>query len=110
MNAGEEPNTPICLAVQSQNKEMVEFLLQNGVINVHKALSIARERNLDDIIGLLLEHMTLDRNGDVVNISGLELQTIKPKWILPSLGVKNTLFVRHRRKRSLGLVTEALMR
>ena len=110
MNAGEEPNTPICLAVQSQNKEMVEFLLQNGVNNVHKALSIARERNLDDIIGLLLEHMTLDRNGDVVNISGLELQTIKPKWILPSLGVKNTLFVRHRRKRSLGLVTEALMR
>ena len=110
MNAGEEPNTPICLAVQSQNKEMVEFLLQNGVNNVHKALSIARERNLDDIIGLLLEHMTLDRNGDVVNMSGLELQTIKPKWILPSLGVKNTLFVRHRRKRSLGLVTEALMR
>ena len=103
-------STPICLAVQSQNKEMVEFLLQNGVNNVHKALSIARERNLDDIIGLLLEHMTLDRNGDVVNMSGLELQTIKPKWILPSLGVKNTLFVRHRRKRSLGLVTEALMR
>ena len=33
---------------------MVEFLLQNGVNNVHKALSIARERNLDDIIGLLL--------------------------------------------------------
>ena len=89
---------------------MVEFLLQNGVNNVHKALSIARERNLDDIIGLLLEHMTLDRNGDVVNMSGLELQTIKPKWILPSLGVKNNLFVCHRRKRSLGLVTEALMR
>ena len=110
MNAGEEPNTPICLAVQSQNKEMVEFLLQHGVNNVHKALSIARERNLDDIIGLLLEHMTLDRNGDVVNMSGLELQTIKPKWILPSLGVKNSLFVRHRRKRSLGLVTEELMR
>lgn len=33
---------------------MVEFLLQNGVNNVHKALSIARERNLDDIVGLLL--------------------------------------------------------
>ena len=55
---------------------MVEFLLQNGVNNVHKALSIARKRNLDDIIWLLLEYMTLDRNGDV-NMSGLELQSNK---------------------------------
>ena len=86
VNSGEESDTPICLAVHSNNKEMVEYLLQNGVNNVHKALSHSREKKLDEITGLLLEHIGLDRNGDVVNLSGLELKKIKPTWILPSLG------------------------
>ena len=36
VNGGEEPDTPICLAVQSKKKMMVEFLLQQGVNNVHR--------------------------------------------------------------------------
>ena len=36
MNGGEEADAPICLAVQSRNKLMVDFLLQQGVHNVHR--------------------------------------------------------------------------
>ena len=86
VNHGEESDTPICVAVHSKNIEMVEFLLQNGVNNVHKALALSREMKLDEITGLLLKHIGLDRNGDVVNLSGLELETVKPAWVLPSLG------------------------
>ncbi len=86
VNYDVKTSTPICLAVKSKNKLMVEFLLQNGVNNVHQALATSREMNLDEITGLLLEHIGLDRNGEVVNLSGLELETIKPTWILPSLG------------------------
>ncbi len=86
VNHGDSTNIPICLAVRSKNKRMVEFLLQNGVNNVHQALAMSRDMKLDEITGLLLEHIGLDRNGDTVNLSGLELEAIKPTWILPSLG------------------------
>lgn len=110
VNAGEEPNTPICLAVQSQNKEMVQLLLHRGVNNVQRALTIARELELDDIIGLLLKNIALDKNsGDIVNLSGLELQRLKPQWILPSLGIKN-FHVGHRRTKSLDPMKKLLMR
>ena len=36
VNGGEEADAPICLAVQSRNKLMVDFLLQQGVHNVHR--------------------------------------------------------------------------
>jgi len=55
---------------------MVEFLLQNSVNNVHKALSIARERNLDDIwntwhwIGMETLSIWVDWNYRVINCSG----------------------------------------
>ena len=90
VTAGTNTNTPICLAVQSQRKDMVEYLLEQGVNNVHDALTIAQNLKLNDIIGLLLQSIALDRNGDVVNLSGLELQTLKPQWILPSLGIKDS--------------------
>ncbi len=93
VNHAEATDTPICLAVQSKNKQMVEFLLQNGVNNVHKALAISREMKLDEITGLVLEHIGLDRNGDVVNLSGLELKVVKPTWILPSLGAFTCMYM-----------------
>ncbi len=100
VNIGEEPNTPICLAVTTRNKEMVEVLIQLGVNNVHHALSIAKETKQDDIIGLLLKKISLEHHGDVINLSGLELLTLKPQWILPSLGVKETR-TKHKRSKSM---------
>ena len=48
---GPDTSTPICVAVQSGNREMVDYLLQQGVTDVRKALAVAREKNKDDIIG-----------------------------------------------------------
>ena len=47
---------------------------------------MACELGLNDIIGLLLQHIAVDRNGDVVNLSGLELQTIKSRWVVGRSG------------------------
>ena len=90
---------PICLAVLSKNKKMVEFLLDHGVStnNVQEALKISWEKDLDEITGLLLEHITVDRSRDLVNMSGLKLTTLKPLWILPSLGVKVLPKAKYRR-------------
>ena len=113
VNAGEESEVPICLAIQSGNKEMVELLLNKGAANIQKALDLAREKRQDEIIGLLLAHIALEKSSEVVNLSGLELDRIKPTWILPSLGMyyspPKRRFSGHRRNRSLGQMKELIM-
>ena len=113
VNAGEESEVPICLAVQSGKKEMVELLLNKGATNIQKALELARDKQFDEVIGLLLAHIALEKSNDVVNLSGLELSHIKPTWILPSLGMYYSPPKRrvsgHRRNRSLGQMKELLL-
>lgn len=116
INFGENRDTPLCVAVRSRDKKMVECLLEHNVtnVNVREALKLSWELKLDFITGLLLEHISVDRNRDSVNLSGLELATVKPLWILPSLGVKTLPeekqqhFGRHKKQRSLGHVKEFL--
>lgn len=113
VNAGEEAEMPICLAVQSGKKEMVELLLQKGATNTQKALELAREKHFDEIIGLVLAHIALEKSSEVVNLSGLELDGIKPTWILPSLGIYYSPPRRrisgHKRNRSLGQMKELIL-
>ena len=101
--------TPICLAVQSRVKPMVDLLLDLGVSSVHPALKLARELQLDDITGTLLKHVALDRNGDIVNLSGLDLVTVKPQWILPCLGVSESLRRRRSSRQSSDRIKDLLM-
>ena len=101
-------HTPICLAVLSEKQSMVELLLDLGAGHVHPALRLARDLKLDDITGLLLKNLGLDRNGEVVNLSGLELQSVKPQWILPCLGVNETLRMNLQRQRSLDKIKDLL--
>ena len=95
---------------------MVESLLQHEItsVNVREALKISRELKLDSVTGLLLEHISVDRSRESVNLSGLDLSTLKPLWILPSLGVKTVLEAkphrRHRKQRSLGHVKDVIIR
>lgn len=115
VNFGESRDTPLCVAVQSRDEKMVECLLEHNVtnVNVREALKLSWELKQDSITGLLLEHISVDRNRDSVNLSGLELATVKPLWILPSLGVKTLPeekkpHRRHKKQRSLGHVKEFL--
>ena len=62
------------------------------------ALKLARDHHLDDIIGLLLCAISLDKDRRVLNLSGLQLLEIKPAWIRPSLGLAPSDDSRGRRK------------
>ena len=115
VNAGEVGDTPLCIAVKSNNKKMVEALLQHNIanVNIREALKFSWELKFDAITGLLLEHIAVDRSRDSVNLSGLELTTLKPPWILPSLGLKTLPEKRlrkHRKQGSLGHVKDLMRR
>lgn len=115
VNAESNGEIPICIAVKSNNKRMVECLLKHGItnVNVHAALKISWELNFDEITGILLKNIAVDRNRDLVNLSGLDLSIIKPLWILPSLGVTDlspARHQRHQRQKSLGHVKDFLVR
>ena len=105
-----EDQTPICVAVISRLKPMVELLLDLGVSNVNAALKLSRELELDEITGILLKNIALDRNGDTVNLSGMELCLVKPQWILPCLGVSEALRHNHLRRQSFDRIKDLLMR
>ena len=94
-------DSPIYLAVDTRSKEMVQCLLEVGVDSTKQlqaALKLAREHHLDDIIGLLLCAISLDKDRRVLNLSGLQLLEIKPAWVRPSLGLAPREDVRGRRK------------
>lgn len=116
VNFGEGGETPLCIAVKTKNKKMVESLLEHDIanVNVREALKLSWELKLDAFAGVLLEHIAVDRSRDSVNLSGLELTTLKPLWILPSLGMKTLPeplhHRRHRKQRSLGHVKDFLVR
>lgn len=116
VNFGESGEIPLRVAVKSRSKKMVECLLEHDItnVNVQEALKLSWELKLDSITGLLLESIAVDRSRDSVNLSGLELATVKPLWILPSLGVKTLPEDRqqhrqHRKQRSLGHVKDFLV-
>ncbi|KAL5473187.1 hypothetical protein EMCRGX_G027636 [Ephydatia muelleri] len=83
VNEGEEPDTPICHAVRTNNKHIVQILLQYGVRSVSRALVMAREAGYDEVVGLLLKH--IGKQGDTVTLTGLDLDVLRPAWLLPSL-------------------------
>ena len=67
-------DSPIYLAVDTRSKEMVQCLLEVGVDSAKQlqaALNLARDHHLDDIIGLLLCAISLDKDRRVLNLSGL---------------------------------------
>ncbi len=103
-------DSPIYQAVLSKDREIVEYLLSRNSNNrrhLKHALSLARAFELNDVVGLILKSLGLDRQRRFLNFGGLDLVEIKPSWIYPSLGLRyntNSLH-RHRRHKSLEYVT-----
>ena len=104
-------DSPIYQAVLSKDREIVEYLLSRNSNNrrhLKHALSLARAFELNDVVGLILKSLGLDRQRRFLNFGGLDLVEIKPSWIYPSLGLRyntNSLH-RHRRHKSLEYVTD----
>ena len=65
---------------------------------------MSQNKSLDQITGLLLEYIAVDRSREIVTLTGLELNILKPLWILPCLGFKieEARSKKHKREGSLG--------
>ena len=113
-NDSEGADSAIFQAVLTHSSDVVKTVIDSRLTNralVKAAFNLALKRRLDEILGLLLKALGLDRNKGSLNIGGLGLRVIKPLWLYPSLGVSNTSRYRtHRRVGSLDYVLSGLIR
>ena len=74
-----------------------------------EALALARVFELDEIIGVLLKGLGLDKQRQFLNFGGLDLVEIKPPWIYPSLGLRSSAqHKKHRRNMSMEHVADMI--
>ena len=113
-NDSEGADSAIFQAVLTHSSDVVKAVIDSRLTNrtlVKNAFNLALKRRLDEILGLLLKALGLDRNKGSLNIGGLGLCVLKPLWLYPSLGVSNTSRNRtHRRVGSLDYVLSGLIR
>lgn len=88
VNVGEGYNTPLCAACKNNKEEMVRFLLTQGIKDVHTALGLCLEMEHHNLVGLLLQKMGHDRESGIISWSGLNLGSVRPEWLGPSLSGK----------------------
>ena len=100
--------------MSTSSTDVVRAVLESRLTNrtlLKDAFILAKRKNLDSIIGLLLKALGLDKDKCILNIGGMDLHVIKPSWIYPSLGIRATGRSRgHRRENSLDYVLSGLMR
>lgn len=114
-NDSEGADSAIFQAVLTHSSDVVKTVIDSRLTNralVKAAFNLALKRRLDEILGLLLKALGLDRNKGSLNIGGLGLCVLKPLWLYPSLGVSNTggRYRAHRRVGSLDYVLSGLIR
>ena len=106
-------DSPIYQSVVTKDRDIVECLLERNITNrnqIKAAFSLARVFQLDEIIGLLLKKLGLDKQRKHLNWGGFDLVEIKPRWIYPSLGIKDTQKRGHQRHKSLEHVADMINR
>ncbi|XP_071805537.1 leucine-rich repeat serine/threonine-protein kinase 2-like isoform X2 [Asterias amurensis] len=84
VNVGQGKETPLCMAVQRGNTDMVKLLLKQGVSDINTALRVSLDLKHNIITGLLLQNMGHDKEAGVVTWSGLRLTTLQPLWFYPT--------------------------
>ena len=85
VNAGDGANTPLCSACKNGNEEMVRFLLAQGITDIQSALKLSLEMGHANIVGLLLQYLSHDKEAGIIAFSNLNLGDLQPEWISPSL-------------------------
>ena len=85
VNAGNGVNTPLCCACKNGNEAMVRFLLTQGITDIQNALNLSLEMGHANIVGLLLQYLSHDKEAGIIALSNLNLGDLQPEWISPSL-------------------------
>ncbi|XP_035828110.1 leucine-rich repeat serine/threonine-protein kinase 2 isoform X2 [Aplysia californica] len=89
---GSDSDTPLYLAVNNNDENMVRFLLRYEVRDVQTSLRLSLERNYHSITGLLLSYIGQDRETGTVVWSNVGLGDLRPEWVMPTLyGTEQTI-------------------
>lgn len=85
VNAGDGVNSPLCWACKNEKEDMVRFLLTQGITDIQSALKLSLEMDHGNIVGLLLQYLSHDKEAGIIAFSNLNLGDLQPEWISPSL-------------------------
>ena len=85
VNAGEGVNSPLCSACMNGKDDVVKFLLTQGITDIQSALKLSLDMGHGNIVGLLLQYLSHDKEAGIIALSNLNLGDLQPEWISPSL-------------------------
>ncbi|XP_066910752.1 leucine-rich repeat serine/threonine-protein kinase 2-like isoform X2 [Clytia hemisphaerica] len=88
------PNLPLCIAVETNNKKLVEMLLNYDSTNASEALALCLDLKNYEIAGVLLRYIGFEQESGYLIWGNLNLKDLRPELI------ENTLEFQVKRKRS----------
>ena len=85
VNVGDGVNSPLCSACMNGKEDVVKFLLTQGITDIQSALKLSLDMGHGNIVGLLLQYLSHDKEAGIIALSNLNLGDLQPEWISPSL-------------------------
>ncbi|XP_070559105.1 leucine-rich repeat serine/threonine-protein kinase 2-like isoform X2 [Ptychodera flava] len=80
VDAGDGTNTPLCHACTRRNKAMVKVILRQRGNSIMKALAICLQNQSYDIVGILLAHIGIEKQGGCISWNDLGLDHLEISW------------------------------
>ncbi|XP_033759236.1 leucine-rich repeat serine/threonine-protein kinase 2-like isoform X1 [Pecten maximus] len=77
--------TPLYIAVEKQNEDLVQLLLRQHITDIQSPLRLSLEQSSHQITGMLLGHINKDREGMIMSWAGQGLGTLQPAWFVMAL-------------------------
>ncbi|XP_060085692.1 leucine-rich repeat serine/threonine-protein kinase 2-like [Ylistrum balloti] len=85
VNFVQDSCTPLYIAVEKQNEELVQLLLRQHITDIQNPLKISLEQSSHQITGMLLGHINKDREGMLMSWAGQGLSELHPDWFVMAL-------------------------
>ncbi|XP_065653536.1 leucine-rich repeat serine/threonine-protein kinase 2-like isoform X2 [Hydra vulgaris] len=84
-NSSSNEGNALCIAVMNNHIEIVEYLLALKPPNISEALHCALEKNLHDIVGILLCYIGYEEDNRAITWSALNISYLREEYFLPSI-------------------------
>ncbi|XP_065653534.1 leucine-rich repeat serine/threonine-protein kinase 2-like isoform X2 [Hydra vulgaris] len=84
-NSSSNEGNSLCIAVMNNHIEIVEYLLALKPPNISEALHCALEKNLHDIVGILLCYIGYEEDNRAIKWSELNISYLREEYFLPSI-------------------------